>query len=378
MKPLPDSNWDKTRKALLSFMDHRGFRHLPMSLFEEYDLYVENKNFLTSDHIATFVDTTGKLLALKPDSTISIVKRIPNQALTGFQKFYYEDTVFRHGKESQEYAPISQIGVEIVGPIDQTANLELVDLALDCLRIIHKEYVLDISHNLFLHRLLEQAGLSYRIQKQCLAAIYSKSTHELSDILEQYSVNPADKENILTLASLHGPLLESLSTLAPLVNGPAMEEAYRELSTIANYIKGSPHAPHVYLDFSAAGDLEYYNGIVLLGYCKGSPREVLSGGRYDKLLEKMNKNNGALGFAISLSELPIVEPENNVYDFDSVIFYSPEADPAQVIESANELLRQGHRVRTERLEALRAPLDYTYENRYLYTDTLTLQEDAKC
>ena len=53
------------------------FGYLPykMNKFEEYDLYVRNKDFLVSDNIITFTDADGKLMALKPDVTLSIVKK---------------------------------------------------------------------------------------------------------------------------------------------------------------------------------------------------------------------------------------------------------------------------------------------------------------
>ena len=45
-----------------------------MSRFEEYDFYARNKDFLVSDRIITFTDSRGRLLALKPDVTLSIIK----------------------------------------------------------------------------------------------------------------------------------------------------------------------------------------------------------------------------------------------------------------------------------------------------------------
>ena len=51
-----------------------GYTQYKMSKFEEYDLYVRNKSFLLSDSVITFTDTNGKLMALKPDVTLSIVK----------------------------------------------------------------------------------------------------------------------------------------------------------------------------------------------------------------------------------------------------------------------------------------------------------------
>ena len=52
-----------------------GYQPYKMSRFEEYDLYVRNKDFLVSDQVITFSDRQGKLLALKPDVTLSIIKR---------------------------------------------------------------------------------------------------------------------------------------------------------------------------------------------------------------------------------------------------------------------------------------------------------------
>lgn len=50
-----------------------GYTQYKMSKFEEYDLYANNKDFLISDSVITFTDTNGKLMALKPDVTLSIM-----------------------------------------------------------------------------------------------------------------------------------------------------------------------------------------------------------------------------------------------------------------------------------------------------------------
>ena len=59
--------------GLCALYDRYGYARFRMSKFEEYDLYVRNKSFLLSDHMITFTDTSGKLMALKPDVTLSIV-----------------------------------------------------------------------------------------------------------------------------------------------------------------------------------------------------------------------------------------------------------------------------------------------------------------
>ena len=60
----------KLRSLYKSF----GYSKYKMSKFEEYDFYVRNKDFLVSDNIITFTDTDCRLMALKPDVTLSIIK----------------------------------------------------------------------------------------------------------------------------------------------------------------------------------------------------------------------------------------------------------------------------------------------------------------
>ena len=59
---------------LRELYQRHGYLPYKMSKFEEYDLYVRNKSFLVSEQILTFTDMDGKLMALKPDVTLSILK----------------------------------------------------------------------------------------------------------------------------------------------------------------------------------------------------------------------------------------------------------------------------------------------------------------
>ena len=56
-----------------------GYIRHKVSKFEEYDLYARNKSFLVSENILTFTDTDGRLMALKPDITLSIIKNMLNK-----------------------------------------------------------------------------------------------------------------------------------------------------------------------------------------------------------------------------------------------------------------------------------------------------------
>ena len=98
---------------------YRRYGYIPykMSRFEEYDLYVRNKDFLVSDQIITFSDRSGRLLAMKPDVTLSIVKNAPEEPNI-VQKVYYNENVYRISKGTHSFKEIMQVGLECVGKID--------------------------------------------------------------------------------------------------------------------------------------------------------------------------------------------------------------------------------------------------------------------
>ena len=55
---------------LRSLYETYGYRKYRMGRFEEYGLYAANRSFLPSEHILTFTDLDGRLMALKPDITL--------------------------------------------------------------------------------------------------------------------------------------------------------------------------------------------------------------------------------------------------------------------------------------------------------------------
>ena len=126
---------------------YRRHGYLPyrMSKFEEYDLYVRNKDFLVSDRVITFNDTNGKLLALKPDVTLSIIRS--GEDVPGVkQKVYYNENVYRVSERTHRFKEIMQAGLECIGDTDLYDVYEVISLAAQSLALISDDFVLEISH----------------------------------------------------------------------------------------------------------------------------------------------------------------------------------------------------------------------------------------
>ena len=122
--------------------------------FEEYDLFTEYRDFLTSGQMITFTGAGGRLLALKPDVTLSIIKNIKTyKGCT--EKVYYNENVYRAASDSHELTEIMQTGLECIGHLDLLAMGEVIALADESLALIHSSYLLNLSHIGILSDLLE-------------------------------------------------------------------------------------------------------------------------------------------------------------------------------------------------------------------------------
>ena len=137
-------NEEKAVYALRELYSGFGYSQFKMSKFEEYDFYVKNMNSLVSHGVITFTDTTGKLMALKPDVTLSIIKNTKDSE--GFvNKVYYDESVYRISEGSGSYKEITQTGLECIGDICIYDICEVVSLAIKSLALINNDYILDIN-----------------------------------------------------------------------------------------------------------------------------------------------------------------------------------------------------------------------------------------
>lgn len=337
--------------SLRSLFESRGFSQARVNKFEEYALYADNKNFLRSERLISFTDMDGRLMALKPDVTLSIVRNMSGKELRHFEKLYYVDEVCRVSRDSREYKMLRQAGVELIGPQDPFVELELLDLALACLAAISDDYVLDLSHQGFVSGLLDWAELPFSVGERLLAAIHAKSTHQVAEILDEVGVNGERKRRFLALTELSGNILEVLPKAEALVASDAMREALSELRALAGMLEASGLSGRVNLDFSVVNDLDYYNGLIFLGYVRGVPDMVLTGGRYDNLMRKMGKKSGAIGFAVFLSELNTYFKSGKTYDFDVLLTYDDGCDYPALLARAKRLIDEGKSVRLERSDS---------------------------
>ena len=281
-----------------------GYDKYRMSKFEEYDLYVKNKDFLISDNVITFTDTDGKLLALKPDVTLSIIKNSKDNA-NDTMKVYYNENVYRVSKGTHSFKEIRQAGLEYLGKVDNDVLVEVLLLAKKSLDNISIDNVLEISQLDVVKEILNYAMVSESGTSKIISYLASKNAQGIQQVCEEEGLSEQNTSLLKKLVSVYGKAERVVEKLKEFEVNDATEKAVSNLIYTINALKDK--GVSVSVDFSIVSDLNYYKGLAFKGFVEGVPTSILSGGQYDTLMKKMNKKAQAVGFAVYLDEIGSVK-----------------------------------------------------------------------
>ena len=297
-------NEERAVFALRGLYSRYGYRLFKMNKFEEYDLYSKNKDFLVSDGVITFNDVGGKLLALKPDVTLSIINNTREEKGVT-EKYYYNENVYRISESSHSYKEIMQTGLECIGDIGIKEVCEVTELAIKSLETIDNDFVLDISHVGLIDAFLSDYNINENEKSDVKDALIQKNAGVLKNICSAQQF-----EALKCFVKSYKTPKEAICSVEEKCISNAAKSALSELKAVCDYIDEIGYFDKINIDFSLVNSTGYYSGIVFKGYISGITTRVLSGGRYDVLMHKMGRQSGAIGFAVYLDTIER-QTENN-------------------------------------------------------------------
>lgn len=327
---------------------YKTYGYLPykMNKFESYDLYVANKEFLLGDGVIAFNDTDGKLLALKPDVTLSIIKNDVDDGAK--RKVCYNENVYRISEKTRHFKEIMQSGLECIGDVDAYDVFECVFLAAASLEKISPSFVLEISHLGILSALLEEIGGGEAFDSEIMKKIADKNAHELRALCQEIGVDETKCAQLESLIEVYGDPDLVLEKLSRAYRSPRACAAIEELRALWSLLKTTPYASHIRIDFSVVNDMHYYSDIVFKGFIDGIGEGVLSGGRYDHLLARMGRKSGGIGFAVNLDSLSGFGEKGQITDVDALVLYADDTPPFQIAQTVQSLVQEGLSVTTQK------------------------------
>ncbi len=317
-----------------------GYSHYRVSKFEEYDLYARNKSFLISENLLTFTDTNGKLMALKPDVTLSIIKNAVADDKTSY-KLYYDEHVYRTTSSGDGFREILQTGLESIGSVDIYSECEVIMLGMKSLESISADCILDISHMQLLEGLLETCGVDANDIPEFFKLIESKNVPALRRLCVSKGIAEDNCETLCKITSMYLPMAKAMDEIRCFVKGEKMSKAYAELEAIYKMMDECGCAEKLYLDFSVVNDMNYYDGVIFKGFVNGIHDSILSGGRYDRLMQKFGKKTGAIGFAVYLDRLERFGNGESEYDVDTMLVYGADTPVEEIVRATERYMANG-------------------------------------
>ena len=330
--------------------DSYGYKKISLPSFEEYDLYNENKDFIDRN-VLTVMSPNGKLLALRPDITLSVAKKISKEQSLKYSKIYYQENTYNLTKYVG-YEEDEQLGIELIGKESTFLDFEIINLAVKSLDIINKKSMIVLSHAGFISSIFENFDLEYETKEQILDCINRKNSHDIQKILKKNEhISENVKKLIYKIPELSGNLENIEKELLKYEINVNTKKILSELKQLNSLLMKFYKKSKIVFDFSVVKNLNYYNGIILQGYIEDFPNVILTGGRYDKLFEKFGVDTGAVGFAILTDGLKGYYKDTDKKDFEVLIAYD-NSDFEKLVEIVNDFQKKGLRVRTENIENL--------------------------
>lgn len=278
-----------------------GYEEITIPMFMPYDLFTKYKLNHNNEQLK-LIDGTGNILVIRPDATFHVLKTVLNMRKKENEKYFYNAKVFRNLSKDYTLAEINQAGVECFGASSSIIDSDIIVLALNSLLSLGiNDIRLDLSHADFVYSLIEEID---EIKKDEVEIVHKYIEQKNRIALESYlvlkGVGEEYKNKLIEICMLFGDFEEVLLKARTIAINDKMHNALDKISEVYELLKIYGLDKYVYLDLGFTNQMNYYSGIMFKLYSVDAGREVITGGRYDRLAKKFAGRNGACGFSQDL------------------------------------------------------------------------------
>ncbi|MBP1948513.1 ATP phosphoribosyltransferase regulatory subunit [Virgibacillus litoralis] len=345
------------RDNLISILKNRfstyGYKQVRTTTFEFYDLYSTMAGTINKDEMLKVIDSSGKVLVLRPDVTIPITRMIASnkQPLSQGSRFFYVLDVFRQSAEQADNKETTQAGIESFGESTPENDAEVIALAIHTLKDLGFEsFKLEVGHAGYFKELVNQLALSQSELDQLKGLIQSKNLTEIGPFLERLSIDKKLCEAVQEIPLLYGDPEDVIKRAGKIALNEKMQQKIKNLSDIYDVLKAYGVDDSVIFDLGLINNMNYYSGVIFQGFVASFGKPVLMGGRYDQLAEHFDTSIPAIGFACEVDNLLYSMTRKNLIandtpSIDMIICYE-DSRQKDALLAANTLREAGYRIIT--------------------------------
>lgn len=341
---------DVGRRASELFKN-RGYHEVITPTTEYYDVFETGDAEIVQETAYKLIDTQGRILVLRPDST-SPIARFTATRLRDAEppiRLCYTQNVFRMSKGMSGHSNETvQSGIELIGVNGLLSDIEVLCIAAETFKAVGlSDFRMELGHAGLFRCIADGIPVEESVKEELREAVESKNGGALQSLISKLPDMPETRA-LSALPRLfggaevlrHPALLACEAACEPLSYLEKVYGALGELSLDAG----------IQIDLGLVHRNEYYTGLVFRGYIAGSGEAVISGGRYDHLLERFGSPHPAIGFALDLNAIAGALPGSvrQEVKFCDVLVAALKGHETEAVRRWRELLESG--LRCELLE----------------------------
>lgn len=345
----------------------RGYVEIITPGLEFFDVFNLNSRHFPQENMYKLVDNKGRLLVLRPDNTMPIARVVATRLKDAILplRLYYNQCVYNispqlRGRSDQ----VVQAGIELIGSDSDMADVEVIGMAIDVLDVCSDgNYSLEIGNSGIFKELISQLNISDDMKENIRYLIEQKNYPALNDTLDALGDNKVIK-SLKKLPRLFGDI-ELIDKASAMFDNKKINMYLSDLKDIYENVKMLYPNANINIDLGMVNRADYYTGVILKGYVEGCGDEVLSGGRYDKLISEFGYDVPATGFAINVDAVSQMIAKkkkiNNIHA--DVIIFAESGYEMKAMKVAQKMRQEGLKVESSFIDDLESVREYAMETK---------------
>jgi len=342
------------RRGLLDAARGFGFELVIPPMLEHIESLLSGTGHALDLQTFKLVDQlSGRTLGLRADSTPQAA-RIDAHMLnrSGVVRLCYCGPVL-HARPTGSAAtrePL-QFGAEIYGHEGLAADLEILDLMLECLRTAGiEDVVVDLADARIVRAVLGGVAADADRLEAVYAALAAKDTVELRTLSAGFPATA--RQGLEALVDLYGDDATLAEAARRLPERASITRALDELRRLAAHAREAHPRARVGFDLADSSGYAYYSGARFAAYARGASDAIARGGRYDEVGAIFGRNRPAVGFGLDVKDLALLSSPPQAVD----PIVAPCSDDV-ALRGAVRALRERGEIVVAALDADGAPAD---------------------
>lgn len=295
---------DKFRKLYLE----EGFEEVISPTIEFYDVFNGPNQPMEQEKMYKLFDVQGRILVLRPDMTTPIA-RIAATKLKDHPlplKLCYSANIFRINENlNGKINEITQSGIEIIGCESLKADVEAIMIGIKALLAAGlKNFKIELGQAEFFKGITENLELTEDEIEKARKLIENKNFAGLKNFIEdnEGKINQDAQRVLMELPNLFGGI-EVINAAKSLTKNEAALKALDNIQQVYFTLERLELNEYISIDLGLVQHINYYTGIIFKGYSSDFGSNILSGGRYDGLVEQFGEMLPATGLALNTDNI---------------------------------------------------------------------------